>query len=213
MRKSLGLGVFILMFLVLGSLPRMVVADPGPPRQIPRSATVEILLLKAPGLNVMGSKWEIAYEFRITNEISLWTEREKFKDKSTERVGDLIKQATVKNSLDESPAGQKLRLEILFTAATLERLRNQPTSRITLTNANMTEENVKRNEEQELKSQVFLFYSVVSVYDAKLKKTVTIPVNRVWDFVDFPEVRFEVKIEINGENSFSVNSSRPKHAE
>jgi len=207
MKKTLGIGVIVLMFLVLGSLPQMVVADPESPGQVPRSAIVEILLLKAPGLNVTGSKWEIAYEFRITNEISLWTERAKFDGKSEERVGDLIKQATVKNSL-ESPPGQKLRLEIPFTAATLERLRNQPTSRIKLTSANMTEENIKRNDEQQLKSQIFLFYSVISVYDARLKKALTIPVTRIWDFANFPEPRFEVKIEINDDGGFSVKSSR-----
>ncbi|SRR6266404_419519 len=125
MKKPLCIGMVVLMFVVLGSLPRMVVANPGPPRDVPRSAIVEIFLLKAPGLNVIGSKWEVAYEFRITNEAALWTEREKFKGTSNERVGDLLKQATAKNSL-ESIRGQKVLLEIPFTAETLERLRNQP---------------------------------------------------------------------------------------
>ena len=207
MKRPLGMGVVVLMFLVLGSLPRMVVADPGSPREVPRSATVEILLLKAPGLNVAGSKWEVAYEFRITNETSLWTEREKFKGKSKERVGDLLKQATVKNSL-ESPQGQKLVLEIPFTAETLERLRNQAKDRLNITPT--TPENVKLINEQELKSQVFLFYAVVSIYDARLKKTLTIPVSCVWDFMNFPEARFEVKIEIVGEDVYSVIVSHPK---
>ncbi len=207
MKRTLGIGGAVLMFVVLGSLPRMVVADPGPPRDVPRLATVEILLLKAPGLKVTGSKWEVAYEFRITNEATLWTEREKFRDASKERVGDLLKQATAKSSL-ESMRGQKLLLEIPFTAETLERLRNQPTSRIKLTAATMTPENVKLSQEQELKSQAFLFYSVVSVYDARLKKTLTIPVSRVWDFANFAEARFEVKIEINDDGSFNVKSSQ-----
>jgi hypothetical protein len=209
MKRPVGMGLVVLVFLVLGSLPRMVVADQGSPREVPRSATVEILLLKAPGLNVTGSKWEIAYEFRITNEASLWTEREKFKGTSEERVGDLLKQATVKNSL-ESPKGQKLIFEIPFTAETLERLRNQPKDRIHMTAATMTPENIKLNEEQELKCQIFLFYSVISVYDAKLKKTLTMPVSRIWDFAIFPEARFEVKIEINDNGSYNVNSSWPK---
>jgi len=67
---------------------------------------------------------------------------------------------------------------------------------------------VKLSHEQELKAQSFLFYSVISVYDAKLKKTLTIPVTRIWDFANFAEARFEVKIEINDDGSFSAKSSR-----
>ena len=208
MKRRFSIGVVVLMLLVLGSLPRMVVAGQVSPRQAPRSATVKILLLKAPGLNVTGSKWKIDYEFRITNEASLWTEREKVNDPSKGRVGDLLKQATVKNSL-ESARGQKLLLEIPFKAETLERLRNQPKDRLNITAP--TPENVKLINQQERKSQVFLFYSVVSVYDARLKKTLTIPVSGVWDFMNFPDAKFEVKIEITGADVYRVDVSHPKN--
>lgn len=211
MKGFIGIGIFLVVFLVCSRFPQMLAAEPVSTTAVPRSAVVEIVLLKAPGLNVAGSKWEIAYEFRITNETSLWTERAKFNGTSKERVGDLLKQGTVKNPL-ESQSGQKLHVEIPFTTETLARLRNQPTTRINLTSATTTAKNVKLTQEQELKSQVFLFYSVVSVYDAKLKKTLTIPVSRVWDFEDFPEAKFEIRIEIEGENSYRVNSSLPKNA-
>ena len=181
-------------------------------KEIPGAATVEVTLLKAPGLNLAESNWEIAYEFRITNELSLWTERKKFDGQSTERVGDLIKQDTVSKSLD-SPAGQRLQLQIPFNESTLARLRNQPTSLLKLTSANMTEENIKLNHENEVKSQVFLFYSVIRLYDAKLKKTFVMPVRRVWDFGAFPDARFEISIEINGVDSYSVKSSSPKNSQ
>jgi hypothetical protein len=188
--------IVVLIFVILGSFPRILEANSRFPKDVPSSAIVEIVLPKAPGLGLRGSKWEISYEFRITNEASLWTQREKFKDKSTERVGDLIKESTVKRSL-EAPSGQKLALEIPFDKHTLEKLKNQPTSRM---------------EANELTSQAFLFYAVVTVYDAKLNKTFTIPVNRVWDFANFPDAKFEIRIEITGPDSYSVNSSRIKPA-
>jgi len=206
------MAVMTWVFLVAFSLPRMVAADPEPPTQVPRSATVQILLLKAPGLNMRNSKWEIAYEFRITNEMSLWeaAKRRRLNGSGEERIGNLIKQGTFAKSL-ESQTGQELVLQIPFTAEVLEKLRNQPASRINLTAATSTPENIKLNDEQEAKSQVFLFYAIVSVHDARLNKTITIPVNREWDFMNFPDATFEVKIEITGADSFTVNTSRIKN--
>src|SRR5436305_13779290 len=91
---------------------------------VPRSATVTVRLLKAPGLNLPGSKWEIAYEFRIMPESQLWSERGKLNDSSTEHAGELIKKASVAKSLETS-VGQTLSLQIPFDANTLSKLRNQ----------------------------------------------------------------------------------------
>lgn len=211
MKKPISIGLVVFMFLAQVSLPRIVLADPGSQRQVPRSALVEILLLKAPGLNVAGSKWEIAYEFRITNALTLWTEREKFKDTSKERVGDLIRESIVKKPL-QAPENRKIAFQIPLSPEVQERLRNQPKDLVKISPGKITSEDLKLSREQELRSQVFLFYSVVSVYDAKLKKTLTIPVSRTWDFANFPEAKFEIKIEINGEDSYSVNSSHIKRA-
>lgn len=212
MKRPIGIAAIVLMFLVALSLPRMVAADPEPPPQVPRSATVEMLLLKAPGLNRRNSKWEIAYELRITNEIGIWeaSKRRRLKGTGEERIGELINQGTFAKSL-ESPTGQKLVLQIPFTAAALEKLRKQPKSRINLTAATATPENIKLNAEQEVKSQVFLFYAVLRVHDAKLNKTITIPVNREWDYMNFPEARFEVRIDIDDEGHSTVNSSNIKN--
>lgn len=40
-------------------------------QKVPRSGTVTLRLLKAPGLNLPGSKWEIAYELRMLPESRL----------------------------------------------------------------------------------------------------------------------------------------------
>jgi hypothetical protein len=161
-------------------------------QKAPESAFVAVRLLKAPGLNLPGSKWEISYEFRIIPESSLWSERAKLKEGSTDRAGDLIKQATIAKSL-RSPAGQNVILDIPFTSAVLTKLKNQPKDR--------------RAPGADATSQIFLFYAVINVRDAKLKKTLTIPVTRVWDYANFPDALFEVNVEINNDESFSVKSS------
>lgn len=164
-------------------------------QKVPRSATVTIRLLKTPGLNLPGSNWEIAYEFRMLPESSLWQERGKLKEGSTERAGDLLRKATLAKSLASS-IGQTLLLEIPFTAPTLAKLKNQPVDRLA--------------PGEDAKSQIFVFYAVISVHDAKLKKTLTIAVTRVWDFANFPEAQFEVNLEINDDESYNVRSSSRK---
>ena len=191
MKKRLTL-ISLVLCLIWAAHANPAVTKPTVLQRMPRSATVALHLLKAPGLGLQGSKWEISYEFRIIPESSLWNEREKIKDGSTERAGDLIKQATVTKSLSSS-AGQNVILDVPFTSEILNRLKNQPEDR--------------RAPGADTKSQVFLFYAIILVRDAKLKKTLTIPVTRVWDYANFPDAVFEVNVEINKDESFSVKSS------
>ena len=163
--------------------------------RVPREAIVALRLLRAPGLGVAGSNWEIAYEFRMMPESNLWSERDKLKEGSTQRAGDLLKKATLAKSI-QSSGEQTLLLEIPFSATTLEKLKGQPNDRSV--------------PGQDSKSQIFLFYSVISVHDFKLKKTITIPVTRIWDFANFRDARFEVALEINDDGSYAVNSSHIK---
>jgi len=164
-------------------------------REPPRSALVTVKLLKAPGLNLPASKWEISYDFRLMSESRLWAERSKLNESSTEHAGDLIKQATEGKSL-ATPAGQTLSLRIPFDANSLARLREQPLD--------------KSASDAELKSQIFVFYAVISVHDAKLKRTVTMPMSRVWDFSNFPDAHFEVTVEISDATTYSIKSSSIK---
>src|SRR5882672_5967809 len=194
MKRRLAKILFVFLLISLGLSP-VAGTDSRALPKVPKSAIVTIRLLKAPGLNLPGSKWEIAYELRILPESSLWQERAKLKEGSTERAGDLIKKATLAKSLASS-IGQTLLLEIPFPASTLDKLKNQPEDRLA--------------PGEDAKSQIFVFYAVISLRDAKLKKTLTIPVSRLWDFANFPDARFEVNIEINDDESYNVRSSSRK---
>lgn len=184
--------ISLVLCLIWSGHSNVAVPKPAVLQSVPESATVAVHLLKAPGLNLSGSKWEISYEFRIIPESNLWSERAKLKEGSTERAGELIKQATITRSLSSS-AGQNVILDIPFTTQILNKLRNQPKDR--------------RAPGADAKSQIFIFYAVIIVRDVKLKKTLTIPVTRVWDYANFPGAIFEVNVEVNNDESFSVKSS------
>ena len=73
----------------------------------------------------------------------------------------------------------------------------------------MTPEINKLLQEQEIKFQIFKFYSVLNIYDAKLKKNIMIPVSQEWDFANYPDARFGFKIEINSDGGYSWKTSLP----
>lgn len=179
-------------------------------QEIPKMAVVEITLLRAPGINDGGSRWEIAYEFRIASEAALWEagKQGKFKAGSEERVGELIKGGGVKKMF-RSPDNRRVVFQIPFGSEIQERLRNQPRDRVKIRPGRISPEDIKLSKEQEMRAQAFLFYSVIEIYDAKLKKTIMIPASRTWDFDTYPQARFEIKVEINNDGSYSVNSSLP----
>ncbi|MGZ5435824.1 MAG: hypothetical protein ACXWID_13800 [Pyrinomonadaceae bacterium] len=174
----------------------------------PKAASVQIILVKAPGIDDEGSRWEISYEFRIANEITLWQSRKDFKAGSQKRVGELIKEGAIKESLRPA-AKRRIVFQIPFSAEIQARLKDQPTQRVNFTGGQMSPDDIKRLKEQELRSQVFLFYPIISIYDAKLKKNFIIPAPRSWDFEAYPDARFTIKIEINNDGSYKVDSSLP----
>jgi hypothetical protein len=70
----------------------------------------------------------------------------------------------------------------------------------------MTPEEIKLLKEREIKSQVFMFYPVINIYDAKLKRNFIISYPQSWGFEKYPQAQFEIKVEINSDGSYSVKS-------
>jgi hypothetical protein len=210
MIKKLSLSLVAILFLAGGNVPGNPLARLPTPQAIPRAATVEIVLLKAPGINDEGSRWEIAYEFRIINQADDWQawKQGKFKAGGGERVGELIKEGSVKETL-RSPANRKVVFKIPFSPEIQERLRNQPREQVKTTPGQITPEEIRLLKEQEMKRQIFLFYPVINIYDAKLKKNIIIPASRTWTFAEYPEARFEITVEINDDGSYRAKSSLP----
>ena len=185
----------------------------GPPQRIPTAATVEIVLLTAPGIDDEGSKWEIAYEFRIINEAANETAyfAARKQGKPEGRIGELIKEADVGKPL-RSAENHKFVFAIPFSPEIQARLRNQPREHPKIAPGPITPESYKASKEQDTQFQIFKFYSVINVYDARLKKNILIPVNQEWTFAKYSDARFGFKIEIDSDGGASWKTSQPANS-
>jgi hypothetical protein len=211
--RPLYIGCIGVLLLVTNGLSQELKSGQLPSQEIPNAATVEIVLLTAPGISDEGSKWEIAYEFRIINEAAneaAYFEARK-QGKPEVRVGELIKEADVRKPL-RSPENHKFVFEIPFSPEIQERLRNQPREHLKIASGSMTSESYKVLKEQDTKFQIFKFYSVINIYDARLRKNILIPVTQSWDFASYPDARFGFKIEINSDGDPSWKTNRPANS-
>lgn len=210
MIRRLSLTFAVILLLIISIVPDNSLARMPTSQEIPKSATVKVVLLNSPGINDEGSRWEIAYELHLANEITLW---EAWKQRtsnggSERRVGELIKEGSFKGPL-RSSNNHEVVFHIPLSPEIQARLRDQPRERVKESQGQRTPEEIKLLKEQETKSQVFLFYSVITIYDAKLKKNIVIPASRSWSFDGYPQTQFEIKIEINGDGGYSVKSPLP----
>lgn len=206
MVRLASLTLAAILFLAVGSVPGKLRASMKASQEIPKTATVKVVLLNAPGINDEGSRWEIAYELRLANEITLWKawKQGQVDGGSEQRVGDFIKEGVFRQSL-RSPKNREAVFHIPFSPEIQEKLRNQPRERVKdFQGRPRTPEEIKQLKEQEIKSQVFMFYEVIKVYDARLKKNFIIPASRSWAFDDHPDAQFEIKIEINSDGSYNI---------
>jgi hypothetical protein len=210
MSNILSLSLAAILFLAAGGAPGRRRAGAPTPQATPEAATVRILLINAPGINVEGSRWEIAYEFRIANQAAEWEawKRRKLKGGSEERLGELIKEGTLKGTL-RSLENRGIVLKIPFSPEIRERLGNQPRDPVKITSGQTTPEDIKLLKEQEIKSQIFYFYPVINIYDAKLKKNLIISQPFSWSFGNYPDARFELTVEIDRDGGYSIKSSVP----
>ncbi|SRR6266446_2332591 len=204
-----SLSLAAILFLAVCTSDKVAAGLPIP-QEVPRTASVEIVLLSAPGINDEGTRWEIAYEFRIANDATLWqaAKQGKFKNGSRERVGELIKGGDVKKIL-RSPENRQVLFQIPLSSEIQERLRNQPRDSIKIVPGKITPEDIRLSREQEMRMQSFLFYSVINIYDAKLKKTLMIPATFTWSFGSYPQALFGIRVEINSDGGYSLNTSLP----
>jgi hypothetical protein len=184
-----------------------------PAREVPKLATIEVVLLTAPGIDDEGSKWEIAYEFRITNEAAneaaFFAARRQGKPEG--RVGELIKDADVRKPL-RSADNHKFVFEIPLSPEIQARLRNQPREHLKIAPGPITLESYQVSKEQAAQFQIFKFYSVIIIYDARLKKNILIPVDQEWTFAKYPDARFGFKIEIDSDGGASWKTNRPANS-
>jgi hypothetical protein len=216
---TLRLGKISLLFSCAGvlllagnTLPQKLKSQPPAPK-IPTAATIEIVLLTAPGINDEGSKWEIAYELRIineaANEAAFFAARKQGKPEG--RVGELIKEADIRKPL-RPPENHKFVFEIPLSPEIQARLRNQPREHLKIAPGPITPESYNASKEQDTLFQIFKFYSVINLYDARLKKNILIPVDQAWSFAKYSDARFGFKIEIDSDGGASWKTTQPANS-
>jgi len=202
------LAVMVTSILIVAS--NQLNARPFMVQQVPKEATVVVDLRRAPGINDDESNWELSYEFRIANDTDIWEawKESKIRGGSDQRLGALIKEDVVKRNL-RTVANRRVVIAIPLGREIQERLRNQPRVLVKVHPGRMTPEDIKLLKEQELRSQSFFLYAVINVHDAKLKKTVIIPATFSWPFLNYPQARFQIMVDINNDGSYSVNTTLP----
>lgn len=210
MIKILSLGIAAILFLAASSVPGNLLASAPASQELPKAATVKIVLVNAPGINDEGSRWEIAYQLRIANQATAWDawKQKKLAGGSNERIGELIKEGSARQLL-QSPQDRQFVFKIPFSSEIQERLKNQPKDFVKYTPGKITPQEIQLLKEQERKSQIFFFYPIISIYDAKLKKDIIILQPFSWSFSDYPDARFAIKIEIHDDGSYSFKTSLP----
>lgn len=211
MTRQLLISLASILFLITGEFSGKLGAAAHISKDVPKTATVEIVLLAAPGIDEEESRWETNYELRIANQLTLWEawkQRQLNGGSEQRRLGELIKQGTVKQTL-RTPENRHIVLQIPLSSEIRERLRAQPREPLKITPGKITAEDIKLSREQEIKSQHFMFYSVVSVYDGKLKKNVLISASRTWNFAEYRDNKFKITLEIHEDGSYSTKSSLP----
>lgn len=210
MIRVLLLAVASVFFLSPGNVLRE--AEPGSPpaQEVPKIATVEIML-NAPGIASPESNWEIAYELRLASDAVLWqASKQRQNGNGRERVGDLIKEGGVKKTL-RLPQDQKMVFQIPLNPDIQERLRNQPRAPVKIPSGTPSPEEIKLLSEQEMLRQSFQFYSVINIYEGKLKRKFIVPASFSWPYADHPQARFEIKVELNSDGSYNVKTPLPKN--
>jgi hypothetical protein len=205
MIRQVSLPLAAILFLAVEWAPGNLQARMKASQEVPKTATIKVVLLNAPGINDEGSRWEIAYELRLANEITLWKawKQRQVNGGSELRVGDFIKEGVFRRSL-QSPKNREAIFHIPLSPDIQEKLRNQPMERVRDSQSQRTPEEIKQLKEQEIKSQVFMFYEVIKIEDAKLKKNFIIPASRSWAFGDHPDAQFEIKVEINSDGGYNI---------
>jgi hypothetical protein len=175
-----------------------------------KAATLKITLLDLPGLNLEKSKWELAYELRIASEKELFDAMTngRLDLNPDKKLGEFV----AKSSFTKNALSKKENREAFLTIPLDAKIQEKLATELEMLNKSAAAPNKNTPEalrERQLKTQHFLMYANILVYDAKLKKTIVIPFD--WGFpfarfAHFPGANFQMTFQIkeNGDVTKSI---------
>ncbi|MEO8074676.1 MAG: hypothetical protein ABI891_15455 [Acidobacteriota bacterium] len=182
------------------------------------NAKIKITLLNLPGVDLEKSKWEMSYELRIATQkdLSDAMTNGSLTLNADQKLGDFV----AKNSFSKSSLVKKENREIVLTIPLdkkiQEKLANDLASLVEFENLVAQNKNNRESlTERQIKSQDFVMYANILVYDAKLKKNIIVPFNWLLPYSRFahlPGANFEMTFEIKEGGDFAKSVVLPERA-
>lgn len=211
--KKIYIGLFLILFFALNSFAQFKKEESNAALE---NAKIKITLLDLPGVNLEKSKWELAYELRIINEKDLFAAMTNgsLKLDADHKIGEFV----AKNSLTRSALSNKENREVVLTIPLDKMLREKLANDLeSLDKFNkLVAENKNDSDslaERQMKTQSFLMYGNILVYDAKLKKNIIVPFNWVLPYTRFshlPGANFEMIFEIKENGDYGTRVILPE---
>ncbi len=173
-----------------------------------KDATVKFFLSDLPGKNLEKSKWDVTFELRVLSRKEMYDASKlgllkRMQDE--QRLGVLVGKGSVSKSLLSSVKNREAVFVSEMSLELQERLKKEPTEEVILSEAVISEETISRSRLNETKSQIFLLYASALVYDAKLKKNIIVPLNRVLPFARHRNAKFEMNIVISETGTYNAS--------
>ncbi len=169
-----------------------------------------------PGVNLEKSKWEVAYELRIASQkqlddamidgrLSLNTEQ---------KLGEFVAKDSFTKNILSKKENREVILTISLDKKIQQKLADDLESLVKFDNTVAQNKNMSESAaERRMKTQNFLMYANVLVYDAKLKKNIIVPFNWVLPFTRFshlPGANFEMIFEIKENGDYARSMILPE---
>lgn len=183
-----------------------------------KNATIKVTFLDLPGVNLEKSKWEFAFELRIANqkELSDASVNGRLNLDDSSKLGEFVaKDSFVKNILSKEE-NRQVRVTIPLDRQTQDKLaadiENQNQFEKLAAQDKITPES---SAERRVKTQNFLMYGNILIYDAKLKKNIILPFNWVLPYTRFahlPGANFEMTFEIKEGGDFAKSVVLPERS-
>lgn len=155
----------------------------------PNAASIKIDFLGSPGIGLAETTWEMSYELRMLDEAAF---------ESAVAAGKLKKMDITDDKLGVKLASGNFNKSSLADAANRTQMVSIPFS-----------EETRKKLGGMKNRQVFLFYGAAAIYDAKLKKSIAIPLSWAWLSEVYPQAKFGMgfKVEEDPEYGFSYSTS------
>lgn len=179
-----------------------------------KAATIKITLLDLPGANLEKSKWELAYELRIASEKELFDAMTngRLDLNADKKLGEFV----AKSSFTKNALSKKENREAFLTVPLNAKIQEKLASELEMLgksaapNKNAAETPLP---ERRLKTQNFLIYANILVYDAKLKKDIVVPFDWVLPFArfaHFPGANFQMTFQITEKGEYARSMMLPE---